>query len=105
MEDRVEPCQFCDELSGGSRNEFARRYGHGKSRVWLRSTSFVVQPSLGALAEGHSLILPVRHALSMGQLRVDEQGELDHAMAAVDEALSARYAKPIWFEHGCVDEE
>jgi len=98
-------CAFCDELQGGHENDFVKRYaGRLNSRVWLSAAHFVAMPSLGQLAAGHSLVIPRRHALSLGHLDDSELFELGKVKKLVATALEDEFAKPIWFEHGCVDD-
>src|SRR5438105_230869 len=98
-------CDFCDELNGGSENEFSRRYaGVVSKRSWWSSANFIAVPSLGQLSEGHTLVVPRQHVYSMGALGTDLLAELDSACDEIRAALTSAYVQPIWFEHGCVSE-
>jgi diadenosine tetraphosphate (Ap4A) HIT family hydrolase len=98
-------CSLCDEFSGGQENEFSALYGaHLTSRVWLSAPNFLALPSLGPLSAGHSLIVPRRHALSLGHVPAELQAEFHEFKNEVREALRQHFGAPLWFEHGCVDD-
>jgi len=98
-------CDFCDELNGGKNNTFARVYeGRLQSRIVVRTESFAVVPSMGQLSEGHLLILPKVHRLSLGHLTENERRELATVRERVYTALTMLSGTPVWFEHGCVGE-
>lgn len=94
-------CDFCDELSGGSDNACALRYGHSNfGRVVARTRLFRVFPSLGQLAEGHVLIVPTRHICALADLSGPDVQELDRLYGTVRAALRSIYGSCIFFEHG-----
>lgn len=94
-------CDFCDEFSGKSESTFNRIYGcNPRARVLFRSDDFVLVPSLGQLAEGHLLLLPIKHWTAVGDL--DDRLLVDFAglYGAVLEILRREYGPCVAFEHG-----
>ena len=85
----LKPCCFCDDLSR-----------KGANRVIWEDPSFVLTPTVGPLARGHSLLIPRRHIPSFRQL----PRETWAAAEAVIERCSVALARPgervVGFEHG-----
>jgi len=70
----------------------------------MASPNFVVIPSIGQLNEGHLLILPATHKLSLGQLDGAERLEFEALKDRVRFVVTSLYSDPICFEHGCITE-
>jgi diadenosine tetraphosphate (Ap4A) HIT family hydrolase len=94
-------CDFCDEFTDGFQNTFNQIYGSDpKTRVLFRSDDFAVVPSLGQIAEGHLLLLPIKHWTATGDLTEDLLKELTRLSEAVITILRREYGSCITFEHG-----
>jgi diadenosine tetraphosphate (Ap4A) HIT family hydrolase len=101
MEAPAATCDFCDEFAGNSRNTFNQIYrSDPKTRVLFRSDDFALVPSLGQIAEGHLLLLPIRHWTATGDLAEDLLRELTRLSEAVITILRREYGSCITFEHG-----
>lgn len=83
---REEPCPFCDR---GSRVGFSSAH----SRAFLDAYP---------VAEGHTLVVPVRHVLSVFDLPAEELADLWRLVGEVRAALAASY-KPDGFTIGLND--
>jgi len=95
------PCDFCDELAGGSGNAFALTYGHViSSRHMIAGGSFCVLPSLGQIVEGHLLLVPQAHLASMAELADGEMGALEVLCKQIRSVLVDMYGQCVFFEHG-----
>jgi diadenosine tetraphosphate (Ap4A) HIT family hydrolase len=66
----------------------------------LESPNFVVLPSLGALVEGWSLIVPKQHFVSFGELPHSLSAEFVRLKAATSEIIRQVYGTVCAFEHG-----
>lgn len=93
-------CEFCDEIAGGSRNNFSRRYGSNADRIIFRTEHICVIPSLGQIAGGHLLIVPAQHVTSMADLSGDVSFEFAGVYENVRRILRDHYGECIFFEHG-----
>jgi len=98
---RTPNCDFCNEFSGDAQNAFDRIYHRDPgSRVLLRSDDFALVPSLGQIAEGHLLLLPIRHSTAIGDLTDGLLEEFTRLSGAVLRILRREYGPCIAFEHG-----
>jgi len=98
---RINNCDFCDELSGGSNNAFATIYKQQPtSRILYRSRHFVVLPSLGQIVEGHLLIVPITHDTALADVTLSSAEELSDLRSFVRGAVVETYGSVIFFEHG-----
>src|SRR5258708_7399175 len=94
-------CDFCDEFDGGVENAFDRIYRRDpKSRVLFRSDEFVVVPSLGQIAEGHLLLLPIMHWTALGDLPESLFEEFTELSKSVTSIIRDEYGSCVSFEHG-----
>lgn len=94
-------CDFCDEFSGGRRNAFANRYGTQLAeRVMLAHGSFRLVPSVGQIAEGHLLMIPVEHSRALADLPNEQLRELEELRQRVRSVLRDVYGVCVFFEHG-----
>jgi diadenosine tetraphosphate (Ap4A) HIT family hydrolase len=93
-------CDFCDEFSGGTANEFAIRYRPTRKRQLLNSAGFRVLPSLGQLVEGHLLILPVQHYRALADLPQIQIARLNDLIRHVRRMLQGFHDECVFFEHG-----
>ena len=84
-------CSFCSALAG-LRDEPAV----------LEDEQFVAWISRGALVEGHLLVLPRRHVLSLRELEPSEVAPLLRFVTAVEDLLGQVYGPVASFEHGPV---
>lgn len=97
----IDHCDFCDELSGGCDNAFARIYKQEpRSRILCRSQHFVLLPSLGQIVEGHLLIVPTTHDTALADLTLSSAEELSELRRFVRRAMAETYGSIIFFEHG-----
>jgi diadenosine tetraphosphate (Ap4A) HIT family hydrolase len=94
-------CDLCNEFSGNGPNTFERIYRNNpNSRILFRSNRFIVIPSLGQIAEGHLLLLPINHWTSIGDLGESLLAEFAELSRAVTKGLREQYGSCIAFEHG-----
>src|SRR5260370_34630175 len=97
-------CEFCNELSGGSENSFARHYRSLlQERTILSTTNFCVVPSLGQIVEGYLLIVPRLHVRTFSIMPAELLAELSRLTDTVAEIMSHNYAPPLIFEHGTLN--
>ena len=94
----MNPCEFCNEFSGGHQNGYSRRYGQSRRTV-LDSDAFQVVPTLGQISEGHVLIVPTKHYCSLAD-HPSASDELDFLFRRVRKAIRKLYGVCIFFEHG-----
>jgi ATP adenylyltransferase len=90
----MDNCVFCSQL----------REAAGRA-PWnvpiLETENFVVVPSLGALVDGWSLLLPKAHFLSMGALPQSLQTEAVFLQRQIEERLRSTFGQSLTiFEHG-----
>ncbi len=105
MVDALTRCDFCNELSGCPENSFAQLYGpNEKSRVLFRTDNFVVVPSLGQIAEGYLLLLPVKHFRATGDMPDHLLDEFVEVCRQVGQILRDQYGPYVLFEHGARSE-
>jgi diadenosine tetraphosphate (Ap4A) HIT family hydrolase len=93
-------CDFCDEFSSGQQNAYARRYGLRPASRILLDGPFRVLPTLGQIAEGHLLIVPVPHLCAVADLPNGSLGELENLCQQVRSVLRGEYGECVFFEHG-----
>lgn len=94
-------CDFCDEFSGKSESTFNRIYRcNPRTRVLFRSDDFALVPSLGQVAEGHLLLLPIVHCTAIGDLTGSLLEDFTGICDAVLEILRREYGPCVAFEHG-----
>lgn len=85
-------CSFC--------REFAKPPGEGWSIV--RSERFVLMPTLGCFTHGYSLVMPVDHVYSFGEVvnDPDEACSLEVFLNDVRALVESRFGPTIIAEHG-----
>jgi len=94
-------CDFCDEVSGGSDNTFASRYrAEFPDRSVFTTGNLMVLPSLGQIVEGHVLIVPRLHYVTIGDLPLELVEETQVVAELVRKGLRETYRNCIFFEHG-----
>jgi diadenosine tetraphosphate (Ap4A) HIT family hydrolase len=97
-------CCLCSQVAGEESNDLIARLLPGKPyarRVMLESASFAAIPSLGPLANGHTLLCPKTHLRSFAQLRPELHDEYQLVKQELRQALSRRFDSSIHlFEHG-----
>jgi diadenosine tetraphosphate (Ap4A) HIT family hydrolase len=101
--ERLKECEFCDEFSGGQRNEYVCRYGLSANRALVNGPLRVL-PTLGQITEGHLLIIPVRHLCALADLSNEQIRELEDLREHVRSVLLDAYGACIFFEHGIRNE-
>jgi ATP adenylyltransferase len=67
------------------------------------TSGFVAWASLGALAEGHVLVLPRHHVINMSALPNPAQHDLLDFVGALRQRLRERYGAVSMFEHGPIE--
>ena len=98
---RTANCDFCSELAGCLENAFDRIYSRDlKSRLLFRSEELVVMPSLGQIADGHLLLLPIQHWTALADLPESLLKEFAVLFAGVSAILKEQYGSCVSFEHG-----
>ena len=94
-------CEFCDELSGGTNNAFFERYGSGlPDRVIYQTDRFRVLPTLGAITQGHLLLIPYEHRTCLADCSFEELQELKGIRIRIRLVMQEIYGSCIFFEHG-----
>ena len=94
-------CDFCDEVLGGRDNAFASRYGAEFPDRSVSSTgNFRVVPSLGQIVEGHVLVVPRLHYVTIGDLPLELVEEAQVVVELVRKGLRETYGNCVFFEHG-----
>lgn len=93
-----ENCRFCGE----GKKIIAVVYKDSiVDRKVMETEHFYVTVSLGAMVEGHILIIPKEHFLSMGELPNTLMCELEYLMQMLQKVLHDEFQKDIIaFEHG-----
>jgi diadenosine tetraphosphate (Ap4A) HIT family hydrolase len=89
-------CEFCirnDRIDLPADIKLAKR-------VLYETSHFIVFPTLGPLADGHLLISPKEHYISVGEVPSQLYPELEEITAEVLLKLSDTYGCSILFEHG-----
>ncbi|WP_414642439.1 HIT domain-containing protein [Baekduia sp.] len=81
-------CEFCDRIATSQEVSL------------VADRDFLTWASVGALVEGHVLVLPRAHALSAARLDDDDLSELVRYTDQVSEQLRRHYGPICVFEHG-----
>jgi ATP adenylyltransferase len=101
-------CCLCSQIEGRQDNDLiAAMLPHVPyaRRVMMETASFAVIPSLGALAPGHSLVCPKRHARSFSQISASEYAEFLQIKSVLTSTLFRLYGSRVHlFEHGMATE-
>lgn len=86
----------------GGQNAYARIYGpRAANRALLDGDGpFQVLPTLGQIAEGHVLIVPVRHICALADLTAEQIEQLEGLCQQVKSILRRVYGACVFFEHG-----
>lgn len=88
---RLGVCRFCDIIAG--------KYTYLEiDQPFVSTNEFIAIPSIGALVEGWSLIIPRNHELSMKNVYRNES--FGDFLGKVLPLLANRYGSLIAFEHG-----
>lgn len=91
----METCRMCGIVTPPVREAAS---DPANEMIW-DTPGFVVVPSIGALLEGHLLVVSKRHALCSAELR-NEQGALAVTLDRVRRVVRERYGFAVTFEHG-----
>lgn len=101
-------CCFCVEYNRPLRSEFFVKVGAAagvSSRVVVESDNWYVVPTLGCLVEGHVLIIPKKHILSIANLNNAMFEEMVSLRDTVEGIITKRTGKEcICFEHGITND-
>lgn len=101
---KCDDSQLCLELElDGQPREvaFHKVYrGDPPSRVIRASRNFALIADIAPLVEGHVLLVPREHFLSIGHLPVDLQTEFDEFRAECIALVAKHYRTPTVLEHG-----
>ncbi len=101
-------CELCAELDplAPTMPSILRELAPGlSSRVVRTAPGLVAFPSVGPLVEGHLLVSPIRHALSVGHLEHAEAAAFSPFVAGLVRTLRATYGGCVLaFEHGMATE-
>ena len=93
--ERNESCRFCGIVSG--------QYNYTEiDQPFLTAASYIAVASIGALVEGWTLILPLKHQLSLQQ--VYEDADFQDFTCRTISLLKQQYGPIIAFEHGANQE-
>lgn len=90
-------CCLCKEIETGYLD-----LGQSKhySTTLCQNARFCILPSLGAIVEGHLLIIPREHYVSIGAMPEDYIIELNVLKEKVHKIMHEVYGPVIYFEHG-----
>jgi len=99
----MNPCQFCEEFK--TRNIIFNNKVIARNRILFESENFNVFPSLGQIVEGYLLISSKKHYLSIAQIPDKLYPELKQVQKKVKKVLTNNYQKPLFFEHGPLNEQ
>jgi diadenosine tetraphosphate (Ap4A) HIT family hydrolase len=89
------PCRICESLTAKTRGT-PELHNH----VLFESPNFVVIPSLGALVEGWTLLVPKRHALCFGAVNAMYDQEWQTLLHTVIQHTACCWGRVVVFEHG-----
>jgi len=87
-------CCFCNEFVKAKKSK----------RIILETKNCIAFPSYGAIAEGHTLIIPKKHWRSLRAMPNDIFSELITLKEHVAELLEESYGQLVEFEHGMFGE-
>ena len=97
-------CYVCDQIEGRQANDLIAHMLPDepyRRRVMLETQSFAVIPSLGPLANGHSLLCPKQHIRSFAAIGLDLFEEYKQIKYRIKLVLTELYGTGIHiFEHG-----
>ena len=97
----MKACDFCDEFSDGRSNAFILRYlPELLDRTILATRRFRVIPSVGQIAQGHLLVVPIKHFCALADLSKEHTEELENLCVEVRTILREVYGACVFFEHG-----
>jgi len=65
-----------------------------------RTQNFFIKPSIGPLAEGHTLLITKGHLTSMARLPKNQLPEFREAKTQMGLAVGRLFGKAVFFEHG-----
>jgi diadenosine tetraphosphate (Ap4A) HIT family hydrolase len=97
MSDETVDCPFCEEMRDAEASPWT---DSGSSRVLAQRSGFVLVPSLGPLARGHSMLIPTQHCPSFAALDDDQRGKAQQLVALYSRALTPPGRATVVFEHG-----
>lgn len=92
----MELCRMCSIVKAAGSSRFTDL----ASRPLWETEHFVVVPSLGALVEGHVMVVSKSHALSAAALDARSAATLVDVLARVQEVIRSRWGSAVTFEHG-----
>lgn len=94
-------CEFCHELRAGQAADYKRIFGLDESgRVIATTEHFALVVDLSPVDEGHLLVLPIAHFLSMARAIERHRAEFEAFIALVQELYRAAFGDQTIIEHG-----
>ena len=90
-------CCFCEEFDRGNMPSEEHC-----NRILEETLYAVALPSLGALAEGHILVVPKEHWFSLASIPLNTLKELNCVRNRMLNRLCVEYGPVLQFEHGVV---
>ena len=97
-------CCICAQLAGEQKRDLLSQLNKDSKytrRVALESRLSAVIPSLGPLVDGHSLICPKKHRISLAEMSPEELGDLVAVSEHLERVLRKCFGMPVHrFEHG-----
>lgn len=96
-----QPCDFCDEFSGGSSNAFSAWYSKDlRDRTLLETKHIRVLPTLGQFVKGYLLIVPTIHYCRLADMPSEALLEVEYVKTLLVGRLQSLYGNYTFFEHG-----
>ena len=72
------------------------------NRICFRSDRSVIMPSLGPLADGHLLLMPISHSTGLAFVDASGGGPVLSEIEAMTEFCRTQLGEPVLFEHGAL---
>lgn len=93
-------CDLCKELNTSLYDTPLQKVLGSNSRFIHRNDYFNLIPALGALWEGHVMIVPHFHSVSVIDLKIDIVKKLDYYITYCCNLVKKYYGSVLVFEHG-----
>lgn len=91
-------CPFC--LDKKYLNQSLTTDIYPNSFIIYETTNFLVAPDIAPLIEGHLLLFPKAHYISVGNLIAEHFSEFTDVKNYILHLFLNRYSRPVFFEHG-----
>lgn len=92
-------CDLCTEIDTGLAPAQVAAAG-SPTRIVRRSSASVLLPTLGQLARGHMLLLPIEHLTGLAYGSNDRTATLFEECQEARDYVSQQFGVPVMFEHG-----